>query len=350
MDLSVCILTSGRLQAFQKCLQSARLALPAKSEITVIVNGSQPETVKWLESEKDSRVSFVEVPHEPRTRSRNRAFDLCKGKILYFLDDDVIVPSHLFKYVLEVFSDKPHLSVIGGPNLTPRDSSFLEKAFGAVMTSFFAAPMVRVRYGAKHSAEVNATDSKHLILCNLAVRAADIPKEIRFKEKLSSNEENLFLFHCTERHLNLAFASDAYVYHRRRKTLKAFFAQVFSYGKGRGQQTRISPASCHLLFWIPALSILMGAALLIFSATREMVPELAAVYFGFSFLGSVSSPRIRQTGVFGILSACLLTAVVHFSYGLGFLSGIASVEHPFMHGRGSQLEVYSMDSDYGVSL
>lgn len=322
MKLSVCILTSGRFSVFQTCFLSTLVALPEDSEVLVIVNGTHPQTTSWLAKNADPRVSVFEVPKEPRTRSRNRAFKLSRGEFVYFLDDDVVVPAHLFRVVLNVFKRNPHLTAVGGPNLTPLESTLFEKAAGSVMASPFAAPMVCRRYGAGKTDQVIEVDSRHLILCNLALRLKDIPEDIRFREELSSNEENLFLHHCFKRGLKMGFASDAYVYHRRRKTMKTFLSQIFSYGKGRGEQTRLSPRSCHFLFLVPSFTLLTLPFLGYWGAS--WMSFFVTLYAFLALSGTVSQSVIRSQGVANLILATVFTPFIHIAYGIGFLFGYSA--------------------------
>lgn len=326
MQLSVCLLTCQRLAVFQKCYESTLTALPEGSEVLVIVNGSDPETVRWLEARPDPRVRIFEVAREPRTRSRNRAFTLARGEVLYFLDDDVEVPSHLFHEALSLLERYPEIAVLGGPNLTPPRSTPAEQVFGGVMTSFFAAPMVRVRYGGKETRALCRADSRHLILCNLAVRLKEIPSDLRFREVLASNEENLFLHQCKARGLKMAYARDLFVYHYRRKTLQAFLAQIFSYGKGRGQQTRIAPFSCHLLFLAP--SIFFGFLGILGWILPHGLAGIFGVYCTFCFLGSLASKSVRCLGVKVLFRVSILTPLLHLVYGGGFYVGFLFFSDP----------------------
>src|SRR5690606_4088240 len=98
--------------------------------------------------------------------------------------------------VVERFRRHERLDVLGGPNVTPPESGFSERVYGAVMCSPLIAPKIYRRYSAGRRAfRLNATDDE-LILCNLAVRREGVPPTARFRARLSSNEENLFLNEC----------------------------------------------------------------------------------------------------------------------------------------------------------
>lgn len=286
----------------------------------VVVNGKSPETVTWLETFSHPAFSWIEIPEEPRTVARNRAFSARDFDIVYFLDDDVEVPEPLLARALERFASDPSLAVLGGPNLTPPASTFQEKLYGAVMTSPFAAPMVRARYEASRG-DRPATE-RELILCNLALRRRAIPEGLRFLDHLRGSEENLFLFECRERGLEARFSPELQVFHHRRSTLPSFVRQIFWYGYGRAQQTWLAPRSCHPAFLAPSVACLFAATGAAIPSLRGLTLTLLAVHAAGGLLGAVASREMRGLGARAVALAPPLTLIVHAAYGTGLLVGL----------------------------
>ena len=322
MELSVHIVTCGRLELFKECCSSVLAALPENAEVLVVINGDVPGTVEYLTELGHPQLRWLQVPRESLSRSRNRAFELCKGKILYYLDDDVKVPQHLFRLALEKFRRIPELAVLGGPNITPADSSWKEKLFGAIMTTPFAAPMVFRRYARSEKRDFGA-NQHNLIFCNLACRASLIPKKIRFREDLVSNQENLFLHLIGGLGLQALVSSELYVFHRRRKTWRSFILQIASYGCGRLQQTWISWKSCHLLFLIPPLLYPLVLGLML-SRNFIVLEFLCIFYGGCALVGGLSSKVYRDLGVWAWVLLIPLSGIVHLAYGFGWWRGLYS--------------------------
>jgi succinoglycan biosynthesis protein ExoA len=318
MKLSVLIVTCGRLELFKQCCESVARALPESAEAIVIVNGGHGPTRQWLSQWGHPKFRGVLTSAEPRAVARNRAFHLCRGEILYFLDDDVRVPQHLFHEALSVFSQSPELIVLGGPNLTPPESPWREQVFGAIMSSSFAAPLVRARYGSQ--AFERAACEHDLILCNLAFRRSGIPDDLRFKDTLSSNEENLFLYECRRRNLAARYRPGLYVFHRRRPTWKKFLAQIYTYGLGRAEQTWEAPRSAHAAFFVPALACLTAVVLVCLGETGWLI-RLTLVHFLLSLGAALGSPVLRRLGIKALALAVPMTALVHLAYGLGVWRG-----------------------------
>lgn len=321
MKLSVHIITRGRLELLKTCLSSVLHALPRDAEVIVVVNGEDLKTIAWLESMSHPALIWSVVSKETISRCRNRAFHQCRGEIIYFLDDDVVVPKHLLIHAIKRFETLPLLAVLGGPNLTPPNSAWFERCSGAVMTSFFAAPMIRMRYGASRKKEFEATEH-HLIFCNLAVRQNMCQESIRFPERFRANEENLFLYHAKKAGLMTHFCADLFVYHRRRKTVLDFAKQVAHYGFGRAEQTIEAWQSCHPLFLVPASVWVLPAVLFLLPSARAAFLPLLCSYIMCCVSAALLSQQARQQGVWGCLGVIFLTPVVHLGYGYGFWKGL----------------------------
>lgn len=310
-QLSIFLVASHAEPVFRRCLESVISHLPLCSEIVIVFNGPQPEKEKWLRSLGHPDLVLIRSKKTCVSQLRNLAFTECSGEIIYFLDDDVIVPNGLFESVLKRFQKEPALSIIGGPNLTPPDSTFQQKIFGAILTSPFAAPFVYSRYTRrKDKKEATGLD---LILCNLAMRRSHVPKSLRFYEGLYPNEETLFLHRAKRKKLHLSYSEDLFVYHHRRGTMGKFLQQIRGYGFGRGKQTLLDPLSLPFVFVLPAAFV----SLTLFFLFSPL--HMGVAYAFLSLTGWLSSKECRSLGFLAFGLAPLLTLAVHFSYlqGLG---------------------------------
>lgn len=320
MKLHIHLVHSGRGHLFQKCCESVAHALTPDCRVTVILNGAHPFAEQWLREWNHPQFNFYSVPKESRIQARNRAFFVNAGDILYFLDDDVEVPSSLFTDVLRRFREDSSLSILGGPNLTPPASPFKEHWFGALMASPFSAPWVHRRYHATEGPSRPATEYD-LILCNLAVRRAHLPAGLSFREGLRSNEENVFLLECLRRGLRTEYDPRIYVFHHRRKTLASFYAQIASYGYGRAQQLFYQRAAGWPVFLVPTICIGVGGMLAMQPRLYPILFALLGLHALGTLLGALRSP-LRSLGLCSILGSIPLTLALHSAYGIGFARGL----------------------------
>lgn len=340
MKLSVFILTAGRRpKLLSECLRTILSTLPPESEVIVVVQGEPRVLEETRHSVADERIVWKAAPVEKLGKARNRLFSSCAGEIVFQIDDDILVPPDLFRHTLECFERDPELAMLGGPNLTPPDSPKLEKLFGAVVTSWFAAPWVRRRYSAGDGGLVPG-DDKNLCGCNLAIRRVAIPSEVRFDDELSSNEETLFIYECRKRGLKLVYSPGAWVGHRRRATVVRFAKQILTYGKGRAHQWLLRPGSTPPVFLLPSLSCLVFTILIV-TGQWAWLGSLVALHAGLSFTSALSSREIRKLGARAVASSVPLIALMHASYGVGFLLESARrVRTPQLYRRVAGAEAY----------
>jgi GT2 family glycosyltransferase len=185
--ISVCIVTSRRVEALSDCLASlAEQTAAPPTEVLVCANGDpavEPVVRRWF---PDAKVALV--PHTRLGAARNTLIRQASGDLLLFLDDDVTAHPRLLQRLAEAAADHPEAAVFGGPNLNPPGSPLFEVVQGGVLASMVASGPVRRRYGT-HPA--GPADERFFTLCNLAVRRdlmVDFPADV------TGGEENAVLW------------------------------------------------------------------------------------------------------------------------------------------------------------
>lgn len=257
------------------------------------------------------------------SRQRNAAVREASGEILYFLDDD----SQISPDCLDISAaalENGKVAVVGGPSLTPAGDSILQKLFGAALASVFGAGAVRNRYRAV--GDLRETTDRELILCNMVVRRDVFLSVGGFDERLYPNEENELLGRILAAGHKLLHVPQMSVQRSQRKNIGQFIRQMFSYGRGRAQQTLIS-GSVSVVSFAPLLFNLY-LLLLIFSPLTSFTLAPLATYL---LLDSIFTLSAVFTS--GVLSRSLLLFVfplVHVANGCGLfwglLGGVPKVE------------------------
>lgn len=257
---------------------------------------------------------------------RNEAGRLAKGDILYLLDDDSIVPPHLFQRVLSHFMDTKVIAV-GGPSLTPVDDSFLQRCFGAALSSTFGSYKSHYRYASIGGVrEASETD---LIGCNLALRRKTFLDEGGLNTSLHPNEETELLDRLHQKGAVMLYDPEAYIYRSQRESVAGFISQVFSYGMGRVEQTFLRPYRVKPFYFIP----------LVFSFYLALLPLLRGILWAFAPLAlyillaiiaslwiSLKNKDWRYLAV-----TPLIFLIIHVSHGYGLFWGLVS--RPFTKRR-----------------
>ena len=249
------------------------------------------------------------------SQQRNLAAKAACGDVLYFLDDDSLVDPGNFALCLDGMSD-PAVAVVGGPSVTPVGDSWLQQLFGYALSSSFGSGAVYNRYCA--SGSTRKTTDKELILCNLAVRRSLFLRLNGFNECLYPNEENEFLERVTAAGYTLLHNPSMRIDRSQRTTLRAFVRQMFSYGRGRGQQTLIT-SSYPVTSFIPLFFIIyLVVALVGIKYVLLLVPLM--IYLTAAFISSLWV--LGHTGRPFSLLLLGLYPLMHVVNGIGLLWGL----------------------------
>jgi hypothetical protein len=259
-----------------------------------------------------ARVQLVSLPRESVGAARNRLVAKAVAPLLLFLDDDVEVPPNLLLRMGAVLQNT-HISVAGGPNLTPPRSTEFEHLAGRVLASAVGTGPVCHRYRAASSAKGR---DLNLIGAGLGVRQSALAGPF-FDPALASAEENEFLARVAQGGGVMLHDPDLAVYHHRRGTLWGHLRQMFKYGHGRGQMLVRAFSPSQLQFTLPALAVagVLAAAVLAPRVDALVVTVYAAVLLA----EALKLGRRRQ-----VPTAFVLLAGTHVAYALGTTWGMLS--------------------------
>lgn len=265
---------------------------------------------------------------------RNTALRAARGELVYFLDDDAVpTPDNLRRGVAH-FAD-PTVQMAGGPNLCPPDAPEIEQVFALVLGSWLAFGPSRARYA--RVGRLRATSEKELILCNQLARRQTLLDLGGFDEKLYPNEENALMDEIQRRGGRLIYDPELIVHRRPRRTLKAFWRMLRTYGRGRAEQVRVKPTPGSLPNLVPPLFCVYLAALVVAGlaslVTGRFQPTGAAVALVplalYLVIVLIQTALLARTGGFrrAFLAAPLLV-LAHIGYGLGFWRGLFTPLRP----------------------
>jgi len=296
----------------------SRVPNPRFSIIIPVKPGGHVSALDALRQLDTKACSFEVLVAEGKTPSqqRNQAAYQSLGDIIYFLDDDSLVPQDVFSWCAAAFEDRA-VSVVGGPSLTPATDSSLQKLFGYALCSAFGAGGVRNRYQAVGLPR--ETSEKELILCNMAFRRDDFISFGGFDERLYPNEENELLDRITTSGHKLVHVPEMAVERSQRATLSAFMRQMYSYGCGRAQQTLIAGIGSIVSFVPLFFVIYLMSFPLAFFWSLWLLP--LAVYFLLATVFTVSA--MISAGTLYNFFLLLLFPLLHSCNGVGLLCGFA---------------------------
>lgn len=248
---------------------------------------------------------------------RNRAVAEAGGEILFFLDDDSMVDSGLFR-ANTAFYREQSVAGVGGPALPTAAENVVQAATDVVFSSIFGDFRGCMKYAKRGAARMVSED--RLILCNMSIRREAFEETGGFHEDLYPNEENALLQKIlrSPRGWKFMYAPEAVIRRPRPRTVWEFFAKVAGYGTGRLEQTLIQPSPICLLR-LTAVLFPLYWVLLPFAAgvTRWAFLPAAAYAAGNLVMSAKIYMTVRSVRI--AAAAFGLFPVMHLAYPLGII-------------------------------
>jgi hypothetical protein len=144
-----------------------------------------------------------------------------------------------------------------------------------------------------------------------------------FDETLVRNQDYELNHRLRQAGFRVFFHPDLQVRYQPRATVRGLWRQYFDYGTWKRHVARIHPGSLRLRQVLPPLFLLALAAGGILAATTELVWPV--VVLGALYLAALAEAAIVESGRAGqhdlVLLVMVALAVMHLSWGLGFLVG-----------------------------
>ncbi|MBS9774297.1 MAG: glycosyltransferase, partial [Tenacibaculum sp.] len=238
--------------------------------------------------------------------SRNYGMQRATGNYFIILDSDVILPNNYLSEVKKGLKLN-YTDAFGGADNAHDSFTDLQKAINYSMTSVLTTGGIR---GKKKSVMKFQPRSFNM---GISKNAFEVTKGF---SKMKVGEDIDLTFRLWKAGFKTQFIEKAFVYHKRRSTIKQFLKQTFSFGTARPKLNKMYPKTAKIIYWFPTLFILsfmVSVCLSVLCSWLFLVPFI--VYFITIFLGSFS---INKNIKIAFLS-CLTTFIQFLGYGLGFL-------------------------------
>ncbi len=261
---------------------------------------------------------------------RDLALQHSTAEIFAFLDDDAYPKSDWLKKALVHFEDA-QVAAVGGPGVTPRESSLLAHASGHVYSSVLASGRYVYRYvPGKNIMEVDDYPS-----CNFIVRRNVFEELGGFDNKFWPGEDTKLCLDITKKlGRKIIYDPDVVVYHYRRDLGIRHFVQVANYALHRGYFAKRYPENSRkAAYFMPSLFV----GLLFSGALASLIfPRLRMLYFSCIFLylliiavnviwGLLKDEKISFRRKFLLILPVMIGIVfTHICYGIYFIVGLLS--------------------------
>lgn len=314
LTYSIIIPVFNRPQEIDELLESlTKQTYPKDFEVLIIEDGSTLKSDEIVIKYADRlNIKYHFKENSGAGASRNFGMELATGNYFIILDSDCIIPSHYLAAV-DFALDENYTDSFGGADAAHESFTNLQKAINYSMTSFLTTGGIR---GSKKSVDKFQPRSFNFGMSKNAFRVTNGFSTMKIGEDID------LTFRLWENNFHTQFIEKAFVYHKRRTSLKQFFRQTFLFGNARPSLNRKYPDTSKITYWFPTLFMVFLLASLVFLLLGFKLPAvLFAIYFAALFLDSfIKNKKIS------VATLSLETTLIQFTgYGLGFLRGLFGI-------------------------
>jgi glycosyltransferase involved in cell wall biosynthesis len=301
--------------AFRRCVEQVRAVSADRHELIVVSD----RPLEGLPPDARLVVTGADEDTSPAEK-RDAAVAVASGEICAFLDDDAYPAADWLVRALERFHD-PTVAAVGGPGLTPPDSSFRERAGGAFYESPFGSGKLRLRF--KSLGGPRPVDDWPAY--NLFVRTSALAAVGGWASNFYGGEDTKLCLALRRAGYRILYDPGVIVYHHRRPIFSAHLRQIGNVGRHRGYFVRAFPeTSARLTYFLPAVALagaVAGAAAAL--ADRRARAAMAALA---GIAASAIAGQALREGEDPRVAAVLpsVVAASHAVYGAQFLRGLAT--------------------------
>jgi len=295
-------------------------SLPLKPAWSIIIPVKPGGSVRAIESlirisyPRDQIEVIVSEGCRPSSQ-RNKAVTEAVGEFIYFLDDDSIVKPDFLQRAISHYSN-PDVVAVGGPSLTPISDNLFQQSFAASLGSMIGGGSVRNRY--RVAGNVRYTTESELILCNLSMRREIFVACGGLDERLYPNEENELMDRIHHSGMKMIHDPQLAVTRSQRSRYVDFVRQLFTYGRGRGEQTLISRRISFASF-VPALFLIY---LVMFLFIHNPVYTLPLLCYGGTVVLTAFWEAFKRKMPALIPLLLITIPTLHIAYGAGMFQGL----------------------------
>lgn len=279
-------------------------------EVIVIDDGSTISSRTVIEQFQNSlNLTYLSLPNQGQGFARNDGMKAAKGSFFIILDSDVSLPLTYLEVLKKAIHER-NLDAFGGPDAASDHFGSVQKAMDFAMTSFWTTGGIRGKL--KDASKFQARGF------NMGVSKTVFETTGGFLDP-NKGEDIEWSIRIKKAGYKLELVEEAFVYHKRKSTLKAFAKQAFSFGRNRVNVSRYHPEAIKAVHLLPSFFLLFSVGTLISGVLKlEIFPFLVSLLAIWSIAVLVSSTNKYKSLLVGFYS--LITSFTQlWSYGLGLL-------------------------------
>jgi glycosyltransferase involved in cell wall biosynthesis len=308
LEFSLIVPVFNRPDEIEELLESLSKQTDKDFEIIIVEDGSTLKSEDICNAYSDKlNIKYFFKKNEKPAIARNYGMARATGNYFIFFDSDCIIPSHYFETIRKELKEN-YVDAFGGPDRAHESFSILQKAISYSMTSFLTTGGIR---GGGEKVDKFYPRSFNLGLSKkIYTEMGGFPVI-----KMHPGEDMVLAIEMIKRGYTTRLIKDAYVYHKRRTSLKQFYKQVFRFAKTRVIMSKIYPQTFKIFYAFPSIFILglIGLAILSYWSIYFLSP--IALFIALIFFDSL----IKNKSLTVAFSSIMSSFYQQFGYGWGFL-------------------------------
>ena len=322
---SVIVPVYNRVDEVRDLLASLACQTSGDFEVVIVEDGSTVPCKEVVDAYRDKiDIQYFHKENEGRSIARNYGMEHARGEYFVFFDSDCVIPDAYFA-TLRARLDESFTDCFGGPDAAHDSFTDVQKAINYSMTSFLTTGGIR---GGKVKLERFVPRS-----FNMGYSRKVWEQIGGFREMFS---EDIDMSTRVRRSgFSIQLIRDAYVYHKRRTSLRLFCRQIYVFGMSRITLKLLYPDSLKLVHCLPAAFVLGTAAMILLALIWHWWAILPlAAYLVAVWLTAIASTKSLKIG-----SLAVLTSVIQLGgYGIGFIKAYF-LKIIMRHGRNIEEEI-----------
>ena len=218
--VTVAVCARNAADTLDACLRSIRALDYPDYDVIVVNDGSTDATGAIARAHPG--VTVIDTPHGGLSAARNTALHAAAGEVIAYTDADVEVDPAWLTYLIQPFL-RTDVAGAGGPNVVPEDDPWMAQC------------VARAPGGPTHVL-VDERTAEHVPGCNMAYRREALLAIGGFDPAYHAAGDDVDVcWRLQARGLPIGFAPSALVWHRHRRSVRAYWRQQVGYGEAETQ-------------------------------------------------------------------------------------------------------------------
>ena len=313
MHFSIITPVYNRPQEVDELLDTLQHQTFKDFEVLIIEDGSTIPSDKIVEAYRDRlNIRYFFKQKEGPSAGRNFGFEQAAGDYFILFDSDLLVPPDYFAKVVAAL-EKNHWDCFGGPDRAHDSFTDFQKAVNYSMTSPLTTGGIR--------GEKKHVGQFHPRSFNLGLSRQVYNKVGGFID-MHPGEDIDFSIRIIKAGFKVGLIADAFVYHKRRTSIKKFYRQVYKFGYKRIEIAQLHPTELKLTHFFPtAFSLYMTFAVAVGVYSPMLGLMVGAPLLLYLLIIAADSTIYNKSLKVGLMSV-FATLIQMFGYGYGLAEAI----------------------------